>query len=544
MKEAQLRDFISSNINKINPNLTLVKKEQYIPNIFGTRGFIDLYARDNSGNHVLIEIKRSNVASREALHEINKYVEGIKQHFGVKETEIHVIIASTEWNELLVPFSRFCEDATFSLQGYEIVITNDETDFHSRLVTPLPISQGRFIAPWHNMYWYENENALEDGVQSIQKAYQEKQIDDYVIVKGYLKNELSAEERMAAMRMSIAQMAGIDESEVSPLPEIPVQEYIAYTGLQRLTEEKCLQILSSDLSASEEAQEFLPDMEEEEERLCYLHESIEAIEPWPQSDYYEIGYPAKFGKLVDLPNCEIIEVIRNGSFARNALLSDNTIISELRGEDGSTGQKFKKRINIKNTAQVKTLKNEIASTLAENPVWKGHITKIIEEIQVEFPNSEIDISIFNPCTGVFTIYYATAKEKGFLYIPSYHIIVHDPHEVRIYFGALENTGNALSFSEVIEKYYDGSLTNLLISSKWGGRDSRDSDIIEDLGAQYRSFYRDIGEEQNIFFKLRDDKWRVCEPTNMIELFIEYAKENEKLVRQINSQIQPCDKGGF
>ena len=543
MKESQLRDLISLNINKLQSDLILLKKEQYIPNEFGTNGFIDLYAKDKFGNHVLIEIKRSNAASREALHEVNKYVEGVKQHFGVKDAEIHVIIASTEWGELLVPFSRFASDTTFSLQGYEIVITGDDADFHVNLVHPLSVSQGRFIAPWHDMYWYRDTSALENGVHSIQKAYQEKQIDDYVLITFYFRNELSVEERVAAMRTSIAQMVGIDESEVSPLPEIPVYEYIAYTGLQILTKEKCLKILSRDSDVIEEVQELLPDMEEEE-ALCYLHESVGGMKPRAQNDYYEIGYPAKFGNLLDAPNSEILNIIRHGSFARNALLSDETIISELRGEDGSTGQRFKKKISINNTAHIRTLKSEISSCLSDNPIWKAHILRIIEEIQAEFSDSEIDISIYNPCTGVFTIYYSTTRKDGLLYIPSYHIIVHNPKDVRMYFGALEKAGEALTFPQILDKYYSGNLDALLLAVTWGGKDSRDSDIIEDLGARYRSFRCDKMEEGHVFFKLQDDKWRVCPPTDFITLFSQYLEDNEKLVHQIITKIHPRNNGAF
>lgn len=543
MIESELRDLISLDINKLKSGLTLLHKEQYIPNEFGTRGFIDLYAKDESGNHVLIEIKRSNAASREALHEVNKYVEGVKQHFCVKDSEIHVIIASTEWNELLVPFSRFVEDTTFSLQGYEIIVSDDASDFSVKLVHPLSISQGRLIAPWHDMYWYESLPALENGIKSIQKAYQEKNISDYVLLKLYLQNELSVEEQAVAMRTAVAQMVGIDESEVSPFPEMPVHEYIAYTGLQLLPKEKCLQILKRDPDLIEEVLEILPDMEEVE-ALYYLHDSVTAMEPHPESDYYEIGYPAKFSNVIDTLNCKILNIVRHGSFARNTLLRDETIISELRGEDGTTGQKFKKTVSVNNSAHIKTLKNEITACLSENPIWKAHTIRIIEEIQLEFPNSKIEVSIFNPCTGVFTIHYATTREDGILFIPTYHIIVHNSDSDRIYFGALEKTGKALTFSQILNKYYDGNLNNLLLSTTWGGKDTRDSDIIEDLGAQYRSFRCDKTKDGLAFFKLSDAKWRVYEPTNMSLLFSEYLKSNEKLVRQINTKIESRVCGSF
>ena len=120
MKESALRDLIAQKISQLKPGLTLLQKEQYIPGEPGTKSFIDLYARDENGRHVLIELKRSNTAARQALHEVSKYVEQVKQHFGAKDSEIFAIIASTEWGELLLPFSRFCEDAGFSI---EIILT-------------------------------------------------------------------------------------------------------------------------------------------------------------------------------------------------------------------------------------------------------------------------------------------------------------------------------------------------------------------------------------------------------------------------------------
>jgi hypothetical protein len=543
MKEPQLRDLVSLNISKLESGLTLLQKEQYIPNEFGTRGFVDLYAKDEADNHVLIELKRSNTSSREALHEVTKYVEGVKRHFGVKDDEIRVIVASTEWTELLVPFSRFAEDATFSLRGYEVIVTDDNSNFDAKPVQTLPLSQGRFIAPWHEMYWYADESSFENGICSIQSICQEKGINDYVLAKIYLSNELNAEERKAAMRASVAQMIGIDESEVSSFPEIPVYKYIAYVGLQLLTKEKYMQILSSDSSAIEEVRECLHDMDEEE-ALCFLHESVKAMNPRPQCDSYEIGYPAKFEKLINGPSCEILSIIRNGSFSKNTLLSDETIISELRGEDGSTGQRFKKSVFISNVAHTKILQREIASCLSENPIWRTHILRIIDDIKIEFPDSEVEVSIYNPCTGIFTIYYVATKENGVLYIPSYHIIVQTPSDTRMYYGALEKSGEALSFTKILDKYYEGNLNTLLFSLTWGGKDSRDSDIVEDLGVQYRSFRCDVDGENRTFYALRDNKWRACGPVNPIGLFFQYLEHNEKLVRQIVTRIQARDMGAF
>lgn len=331
MKESALRDLIAQHINKLKPGLTLLQKEQYIPNEHGTKSFIDLYAKDEKRRHVLIELKRSTTASRQAIHEVIKYVERVKQYFGAKDSEIHVIIVSTDWSELLLPFSRFYADTGFSIEGIQIDISEDNIDFQVQSIAPLPIVQGRLIAPWHNVYWYADDSAFQQGIAAIEHAYQQKGIDNYVIVKFYLPDHSTPDERRAALQAQVAGILNVSEPELFDSLSnisIPVHEYIAYTAVQMLSKDKCMQIISCDKDQLEEAQELLPSMEEDE-ALCYLHESVESVEPTPQSDYYEIGYPPKFSKFYESPNCTSLGIIRHGIFLRNAVLTNDAIYSEL-----------------------------------------------------------------------------------------------------------------------------------------------------------------------------------------------------------------------
>lgn len=547
MKEAALRDLIAQQINKLKPGLVLLQKEQYIPSEHGTKSFIDLYAKDEKGCHVLIEIKRSIPVSRDAIHEVIKYVERVKQYFGAKDSEIHVIIASTEWAELLLPFSRFYADASFSIEGIQIDISEDNINFQVQPILPLPIVQGRFIAPWHNVYWYADNSAFQQGIAAIEHAYQQKGIDDYVIIKFYLPDHSTPDERCAAFQAQVADILNVSELEFSDSllnVSVPVYEYIAYTAVQMLSKDRCLQIISCDKNKMEEVQELLSSMEEDE-ALCYLHECVESVEPSPQNDYHEIGYPSKFSKFCESPNCTSLGIIRHGIFLRNAVLTDDIIYSELEAKDGSTGQKFKKTVDMQNLAHVKNLKEDITAVLETNPVWQNHILWIIKEIESNFPDSKIDTYIFNPSTGVFTIYYALTKEDGYLYLPNYYILVKNPNETRLYFGALEANGSSMDLPQLLQKYYGGNLDALLMAATWVGKDERDSDIMEDIGAQYRSYRSDLFDEKvTEFFTLRDGKWYPCEASSPDGLFSAYVEKNQPLVNQILLKIHPRDKGSF
>lgn len=513
MKESVLRDLIAKDVCKLKPGLTLLQKEQYIPNKHGTKGFIDLYAKDENNHHVLIELKRSAAASRQALHEVSKYIEGVKQYLGAKDSEIVVIIASTDWSELLVPFSYFTEKASVHVEGVEIILDESGDQFSCKEKVPLSVEQGRYFTPWHNIYLYRSRESLDAGTESIKSSYACKGISDYVIVSF----------------QKIATDGTLDQSSQYP--------FIAYTATQLFSVDECMSIIEKDGILLNDAEETIQDLDEEE-ALSYLHECIEILAPSPSHDSYEIGYPAKFCSIIEHGQYEVVSLLRFGKFERNALLTDDAILAELRGEDGAVGQRFKRKIKVSDDKAVRELKKDVSKALVLNPVWKRHLQQIVDEITVEYPNSEIEIWIYNPSTGVFTIYYPMTSQHGELYIPSYAALVKNPEVIRMYFGGLQENGDPLPFPQILSKYYEDDLTALLATMLWGGTEDRDGEIVEDLGMQYRSFRVDFHEENKDFSIWKDERWRDCNPCTPIDLFQDYVEKNATFVRQIIRQIKP------
>ena len=289
-------------------------------------------------------------------------------------------------------------------------------------------------------------------------------------------------------------------SSLSP----PIYEYMAYTAVQMLPDETCLQIISCDESLFKEAQNAILLMPTEE-RARYLHECVASVPPFPECDYREIGYPAKFALFYQQEDGTILSTIRRGIFSLNTLLSNSVLYSELQGEDGFTSQKYKETVAMQDTAHVKKLQKDIGAVLKENPVWNSHLS----------------------------------------YLPCYYVLVRNPGDTRLYFGALAEKGPALTFSQLMKKYYHGSLAALLETMTWGGRDKRDSYLVEELGAQYQSYRFDILHgTATAFFTLQDAKWRPCGPVALPVLFQIYAEKNQSLVREILETIKPHDRGTF
>lgn len=118
MKESEIRDYLAAHLDVISDELILVQTEYKLKNDTGTDGFIDILARDIYDNYVIIEIKQSKQSSRQAIHEIIKYVTLLKRELHLKDSEIRVIIVSTVWEELYTPYWELKEKIDWAIEGY------------------------------------------------------------------------------------------------------------------------------------------------------------------------------------------------------------------------------------------------------------------------------------------------------------------------------------------------------------------------------------------------------------------------------------------
>lgn len=125
MNESTLRDFIASHLELLEEGLILRGTETHLPNLEGSAGRMDIYARDRFGHHVVIEIKSSDKAAREALHEMEKYASLLKRSYGLQDRDLRFILVSTAWRELRIPFSAFIKKFPFPVSGYQATFGPD-----------------------------------------------------------------------------------------------------------------------------------------------------------------------------------------------------------------------------------------------------------------------------------------------------------------------------------------------------------------------------------------------------------------------------------
>lgn len=553
MLEDELRDLISEQLAVIDPGLQLLDIEAFVPNEIGTRSFIDILARDRNDRWVLIEVKRSNASAREAIHEIYKYVEAVKVHFGARDDEIRTFVLSTEWKELLVPFSRFVEDTSISVIGKSISIDEGTRSLTADTIEPVVITGGRVLSAWHEISLYQSSERLADGIASYDSSCKAKSITDYIMVvlrapAGF--HEAAVQSTAASLNLIHGGSGEPDEQEVAKLAaDMEQLEHMIYFVPQLQSAEHYLKIIRSDPDLREEVEEWADSMEGDE-LLCSLQGYALDAQPKVDRDYLEIGYPAKFkNKILEDEGWIVQEIIRRGAFSRNNNLSDEIILGEICGDAGTSGQGLKRTVALSNTADCAQLLKDVKECLPNNPVWQTMVRHQVEEAQADYPACTMDVSIFAPSTGMMTLFFATTQDERFRYIPNYNLAVKEGDDLRrMYVGELKNLIEGSTepelFQLIISKYYEGHLSALVMSMTWGGYEARDIDILEDLGLIYSSFRCDVDGDHRQFYRMANGRWRETEPVEILGEFQSFLDSNDQLLQTIVHKLQPRISGGL
>ncbi|WP_415575154.1 endonuclease NucS domain-containing protein [Gluconobacter japonicus] len=547
-----MRDLLVTKISIIEKGLVALNTEEYIPASIGTRSFIDILAKDTRGRWVLIELKRSNAASRQAIHEIYKYVEAVKSHFGARDDEIRTIIVSTEWKELLVPFSRFVHDTSISVLGVKISVSESDKNITAETIQPLEVSSGRILSPWHEISLYTSKDRLTQGISSYDISCKTKGLNDYIMV------ELKAadgfyEDSVLATAASLHRIQGAT-GEVSKeyIAEISGSmdrlDYMIYFVPQLQTAEEYLEMIPINTEQYQEAKEF-EDWMEGDELLCSLQGYALDASPRVDRDYFEIGYPAKFHNKLPDEGWTITKVHRRGAFARNTVLTDETILGEIAGDAGTSGQRLKRIISLSDKAEFAQLLKDVDEALPNNPVWAAMVRAQLEEARVDFPEGSAETSIFAPSTGLLTIFLVATQEEGTSYIPYYTIWIRNKEkDYRGYCGELLSADDIpqppKAFMDILKKYYNKNIDTLLLTMTWGGYETRDIDILEDLGLIYGSFRCDLQGEEPKFSRMKYGRWRSVDQIIPLEEFGKYLARNTRLLRIIINKISPRKRGGI
>ncbi|MCR9170949.1 MAG: endonuclease NucS [bacterium] len=544
MKESKVRDLLINQLEIFESGLEFLDKEKYLPNVEGTRSFIDILAKDRQGKFVIIEVKRANASSRQAIHELLKYVEAIKENKSLKEDELRLMVVSTVWNELLIPFSSFVQRVNLDTKGFQIDFLADKKTYKAIEVSIVPVTENRLISNSHAVRYYYTEESLNNGIKEHENSFDVLGVRDYVLfvleapenyldmVKasiGYSRDLMN--EKLGSYEKNNQFMSKIDEHYN--------YKFMIYSGNTLLTDHEYSDILSKNYEYPEVFDETMEDESRPKlDKLEELNAMLTECEPFPDADYTEIGYPAKFENILDEQKWKIRDVHRYGRLKDNELLKDEVLVREFRGSAGTTKQKYKSELDFDSKANINRVIDEIDFCLSDNIVWKNHILSIINELKKETAIVKSSCIISNPMNVIYTIHLSTTRPNGIEFLPLYELIVEKENQRDTYLGYLGyKKKKEFSLNEIWDTFFDGSPTMFFYSLIWGGYDENNLKICEELGLEYKTIKIVERDEQFQFYKFENYTFNKVDelyPLGELEQFID---ENEGFVEEINDLFE-------
>lgn len=420
--EARIRDFLCHHLELIEPGMQLVQKEYKIQSENGAGGSIDILARDSYGHFVIIEIKRSDQAARAALHELTKYIALLKSSQGIQPEMIRVLLLSTEWHELVVPFSEYLKSVEVATQGFLIDANQEGVVQKIRPFAPLTLATPLQVERVQNIYFFRDADDRDSALKGIEYAANEASILDFFVIT-------------------------MDYGGENPQVIHPHAAYFVFSA-------------PVDYESPDRLQEFInatgidwEDLEEPGENfLCWLGDFVSI-----EYDSMEIGFPEKLNSMMS-GGWSAQVAHRGGRYKDNAcLLTEAILLTQARQIEGGAGFYLHRTCSPRFKSGWNTFKNDLARVASGCAAWEQVIAGILQEIETKRPDATVSIYMYNPTDIVLTIAKAFAHQD-YRYLPSFQLIESSPTRVCTYLGFLAWTGATPNFlgDEFLSRYFDGA----------------------------------------------------------------------------------------
>lgn len=419
LTEATIRDHLADQLDFIESGLTLLKKEHYLPNILGSNGFVDILAKDRFNNFVVIEIKRSQQASRQALQELFKYISLLKQNYHARDSEIRCIIISTHWTELLLPFSECHYQTTLDIKGIKLTTDDCFRPISKEIIVPLELTKlTRHFSPVYWMDLFYSSDKRDAAVAVIQQQCKEFGLENFVIVS------MDANPEKGGIMYPFATCFAFQSQSIN----------------------KYLELLKGNDQLDMDAEEF----ESEEEYRDYLENVIQcAVLKEEYADSGEIGYPSKFEAELVMVNWKVSLISKFGIYTDDPRSSEDQLISELKGLDGNNQIKYFNICESTQRDRLIEIKDKCQITTLNNPDWQKHIQHIFEYLQKLNSPFRIIINIYSP-QSVFDSIIRTVLDLSDDYLPMYLIFADllEKEELLVFSGQLSWNGKEPSSTDI------------------------------------------------------------------------------------------------
>lgn len=422
--ENTIRDRLAENLDILEPGLTFIDKEFYLDNCFGTNGRIDILAKDEFNNYVIIELKRSNQAARQGIHELFKYLSILSSQLGVSNSSIRAIIVSTEWNELRVPFTEYLKVTPYSTKGIQLFIDEQGSPIASEEISLAPEQFPLCFSPIQKIYFYQNEYERDSSFTKVSNALKTIGVDDHFLIS--------------------ATYIGNDQAVIHPY-----SIYIVFS--------------SPLLTANKSEEHKIKDRINWDDELDNPDENFLSAIPYSMFPYdsVEIGYPQKL--RVMSYDWKLNIAVRNGRFSDNQkLMSNEDLIRNAMFTEGGSSSYLIKMTSPQFNSQWSEFIENIKIITDRNSCWSDIIPKLMDDIKDKDLKAKVSCYIYSLSNTPVTLYGIALKK--FEYISNFQLISKEKNGVRYVTSIFNWNGKNIHFSP--ERYMTstyGSVPNWMVS---------------------------------------------------------------------------------
>lgn len=459
--ESAIRDHLITQLDLIEPGLILVAREHYLKNTSGASGFLDIFARAANGQLVIIEIKRTDAAAREALQELFKYAALLRQNYLVRDDAYRLIVLSVEWHELITPYSEFARRTPYEMSAGVIVLGTDGLPIRIDPITPLPTAAQRRFSKRHFLWRFTDEAAAITALQLIAAHMRRVGLEDFVLIRSR-----------------------------STDPRICDKGFI-YFAQQELSLADYQSRIRAQLDAEEyeEYENQLADLAEEEDRIGESADQVwmpgyDQLFGQINTDASEISHPEKAAHWFAEGAQSSIQIERFGRF-RDDEITDETIIAELIGHDGASDYHLDVTARTDSPPQMEALTKAVENIFFFNSDWRGAARDLITYAQRTGP-ATIRLLAFSNEDILRAIAGAAFGYPGF--VPTFRLDIERPGQERERFiGLSEWDGTSPDFDSILATHFGEDPFNYFLAHHPGENRSVNVDIMNDLGLRYSVF---------------------------------------------------------
>ncbi|ONI60723.1 hypothetical protein ALI44B_09070 [Leifsonia sp. ALI-44-B] len=411
--ENAIRDQLATRLSIIEPGLVKVANNYHLRNPHGADGFVDILARDSTGAFVVIELKKASSTSRQAVHEIGKYVDLLGRDKGLPPEMVRAIIVSTDWHELLVPFSYYVHHSDFDLGGFQLNLEMDGlTPSSARKVEALKTATPRSLTVSQRRIEATPTRDLALAWEDVKARLRALHVDDFVGL------HLS----MGESRIVVLALGTI----LSMDPRQPMSDVLMKRG---------------DFDRDD-----LEDLSTEDLVLLGLeHDGLPLA----------VCYPEKVGALIDGHGWAIDLVERSGVFNDVDLFPEADLLKACQGWSGGLStHTFNGRARTSNDTQWAVFRGSISMVIADSLGWVGPARLWLDQLQSSSPRWDVSTNVYDNHDFLQSLVHGYRDDRWLELVPSLGLAVEalDGNAVGLW-GYLHWDGTVVRLVEGLRKAY-------------------------------------------------------------------------------------------